>query len=459
MVRVVAEYFHSVRLTPDRCKGCVSCAKRCPTEAIRIRGGKAKITESRCIDCGECIRRCASHAKTAVTDSLEDLKGYKYNVALPAPSLYSQFSLDIPVDAILTGLVNLGFDEVFEVAQGAEIVSAALREYIKRNDIKRPAISSACPTVVRLVQVKFPELIDNLIPIDAPVEVAARVVRAARSQELALTPEEIGVWFITPCPAKMTAVKQPLGAEKSNITGAIAISQIYGDLLKAIAATPRDKDSRKASSEGIGWAVSGGEISAVKAENALIVDEIHNVSEVFEQVAMGKLNKVDYIEALACSGGCIGGPLMVENRFVAEHRMRRRLEKVKKEDAVRGITPPQSYPDLKVNERRAIEPRPIMRLDEDIFKAMYKVELMEKTLEKLPGLDCGSCGSPGCKALAEDIAQGTARETDCVFILRERVRDLAMEMVDLAEKLPPPLEKEVSDEPDKPREVKRLDSK
>ena len=339
MVRNVAEYFHSVRLASDKCKGCVNCAKRCPTEAIRIRGGKAKITESRCIDCGECIRRCASHAKTAVTDSLDDLKGYKYNVALPAPSLYSQFGLDISVDAILTGLVNLGFDEVFEVAQGAEIVSAALRDYVKRSDIKRPAISSACPAVVRLVQVKFPELIDHLIPIDAPVEVAARVVRAARSQELSLAPTEIGVWFITPCPAKMTAVKQPLGTEKSNITGAIAISLIYGDLLKAIAAAPRGKNCRRASSEGLGWAVSGGEISALKAENALIVDEIHNVSEVFEQVAMGKLNKVDYIEALACSGGCIGGPLMVENRFVAEHRMRQRLEKVKQEDSVRGITP------------------------------------------------------------------------------------------------------------------------
>lgn len=64
------EYFHSVRLMPDRCKGCVNCIKRCPTEAIRIRAGKAKITEARCIDCGECIRRCANRAKTAVTDSL-----------------------------------------------------------------------------------------------------------------------------------------------------------------------------------------------------------------------------------------------------------------------------------------------------------------------------------------------------------------------------------------------------
>ncbi len=443
----MSDYFHSVRLTPERCKGCVNCIKRCPTEAIRIRAGKAKITEARCIDCGECIRRCANRAKTAVTDSLDDLRNYKYNVALPAPSLYAQFAADVPANVVLCALLKLGFDEVFEVARGAEIVSDATREYLKRSDIKRPAISSACPAVVRLVQVKFPELIDNLIPLEAPVEVAARLVRDSRSKELNLAPEEIGVWFITPCPAKMTAVKQPLGAERSSITGAIAISQIYGELLKAVATVSRDAKCQRASARGVGWALTGGEAAGAEAVNSLVIDEIHNVSEVLEQVALGKI-KVDFIEALACSGGCIGGPLTVENRFVAEHRMQQRLAKMRTEDEAAGVKPAEYYPDSALTEydRCLIEPRPILRLDEDIFKAMYKVELMEKTLKKLPGLDCGSCGSPNCKALAEDIVQGEAVETDCIFKLRERVRDLAQEMVCLAAKLPPSLEEKEEDE-------------
>ncbi len=441
----MSEYFHSVRLTPERCKGCVNCIKRCPTEAIRIRGGKAKITEARCIDCGECIRRCVNRAKTAVTDSLNDLKGYKYNVALPAPSLYSQFSADVPANVVLCGLMQLGFDEVFEVALGAEIVSDATVEYLKRPEVKKPAISSACPAVVRLVQVKFPELIDNLIPLEAPVEVAARLVRSTRCRELGLAPEDIGVWFITPCPAKMTAVKQPLGAEKSSVTGAIGISQIFGELLKAVATVPRDANCQRATARGVGWALSGGETAAAAAANSMVVDEIHNVSDVLEQVALGKI-KVDFIEALACSGGCIGGPLTVENRFVAEHRMQQRLAKMRAEDEARGARPVKYYPDSSLTDYdRTIEPRPIMRLDEDIFKAMYKVEQMEKTLKKLPGLDCGSCGSPNCKALAEDIVQGAAVETDCIFKLRERVRDLAQEMVGLAAKLPPSLEEREED--------------
>jgi Na+-translocating ferredoxin:NAD+ oxidoreductase RNF subunit RnfB len=436
-------FFHSVQLNEERCKGCVNCIKRCPTEAIRIRGGKAKITDARCIDCGECIRRCANHAKTAVTDSLADLEKFSYNIALPAPSLYSQFSLNISIESILRAFVSIGFNKVFEVAQGADIVSLAVRDYLKRKDIKRPAISSACPAVVRLIQVKFPELIDHLIPIDAPVEVAARVARAECSHAIDIDPDKIGVWFITPCPAKMTVVRQPLGSEKSNITGAIAISKIYGDLLKAIPQNPERVECRRASSVGIGWAVTGGETVAVKAFNGLNAGEINSISDILEQVVLGKLKDVKYIEGLACAGGCIGGPLTVENRFVAEHRMKERISKMIREDNAKGKVPRQGYlaSELGVAERRAIEPRPIMRLDEDIFKAIGKVEMMERTLKKLPGLDCGSCGSPSCQALAEDIAQGTASETDCVFKLRERVRDLAREMVDLSEKLPPSLEK------------------
>lgn len=436
------EHFHSVRLMADRCQGCVNCTKRCPTEAIRIRGGKAQITSSRCVDCGECIRHCPAKAKSSVTDELEGLKQYPYNIALPAPSLYGQFNEDVPVDNILSGLLNLGFDRVFEVAEGAEIVTLAIRDYLKNPTIARPAISSACPAVVRLIQVKFPELLDHLVPFAAPVEVAARLARSEAAAATGIDAADIGVWFITPCPAKMTAVKQPLGVEKSNVTGAIAISKIYNDLLKAITAGSHGL-CRQASWMGVGWAVPGGETLAIGVDNVLIVDDIHHVTDVLEQVALGKLKDVDYIETLACAGGCIGGALTVENRHVAEHRMHRRIKKKKEIDAKAGRLPRKTYSEaeLRVGKRRKIEPKPALRLDEDITKAMSKIEFMDRTLKSLPGLDCGSCGSPNCKALAEDIAQGQASKTDCVFILRNKVRDLAYEMVDLAAKLPPPLDK------------------
>ncbi|MBP2649594.1 MAG: rsxB 1 [Firmicutes bacterium] len=428
------EYFHSVRLDAERCKGCVTCIRRCPTEAIRIRGGKARIIESRCIDCGECIRRCPNHAKRAVTDNFIDLKRYKYNIALPAPTLYAQFSPDIGVNKILCGLIKIGFDAVYEVACGAEVVSAAVREYLAQNEYKRPLISSACPAVVKLIQVKFPELIEHLVPIDAPVEVTAKMARTASRSEHNLTDAEIGIWFITPCPAKMTEVRQPLGSDKSAVTGTIAITEIYGSLLKAIGVSSDNEVCSQASIEGLGWAIAGGETGAAAIKRSIVVHEIHSVNEILEQITLGKLSDIDYIEALACAGGCIGGPLTVENRFIAENNMRKRLEKMGSE---RGkIRLPVDSSKLLAQVKREFEPRSSFRLDEDIVKAMKKIELMQETMHKLPGLDCGSCGSPNCQALAEDIVQGGASETDCVFKLRERVRDLAKEMIDLAEKVP-----------------------
>ena len=439
----VEKYYHSVRLLGERCIGCVSCARHCPTEAIRIRGGKARITESRCIDCGECIRYCPNHAKTAVTDSLEDLKIYRYNIALAAPSLYAQFDKNVPVAAILAGLQRLGFNKVAEVARGAEIATAALREHLRTPGIKRPVISSACPAAVRLMLVKFPELIEYLSPVDAPVEIAARIARRETAAAMGIRPESIGVWFITPCPAKMTAVLEPIGVTKSELTGTISMISIYGELLKALSTTTAKTDVALASAEGVGWALAGGEATGLGDAKALVAHGIRNVSNIMEQVALGKLNDVDFIECLSCAGGCIGGPLTAINRFVAENSLKQRLQAMRDYEKIAPAEPVAATEiAAALHEGRMIEPRPALKLDDDIRVAMQKIEQIDETLKRLPGLDCGSCGSPTCRALAEDIVQGTASETDCVFRLREMVRDLAEEMVNLSTMLPPSLNRE-----------------
>jgi ArsR family metal-binding transcriptional regulator len=86
---------------------------------------------------------------------------------------------------------------------------------------------------------------------------------------------------------------------------------------------------------------------------------------------------------------------------------------------------------------KPIAPRKIWQLDDDATRAMAKLLLLQETEKELPGLDCGSCGSPSCRTLAEDIVRGRASINDCIFNLRERVRRLAEEMVDLAGKVPP----------------------
>jgi NAD-dependent dihydropyrimidine dehydrogenase PreA subunit len=115
----VPEFYHSVTLEEDKCMGCTNCIKRCPTEAIRVREGKARIINERCIDCGECIRLCPHRAKHAAYDPLSRLNSFKYKVALPPPTLYGQFNNLDDIDYVLSGLIGYGFDDVLEVSKCA----------------------------------------------------------------------------------------------------------------------------------------------------------------------------------------------------------------------------------------------------------------------------------------------------------------------------------------------------
>jgi Fe-S-cluster-containing hydrogenase component 2/uncharacterized membrane protein len=220
--------FHSVRLDVTRCKGCTNCLKRCPTEAIRVRDGRAHIIDERCIDCGECIRVCAYHAKVAQTDPLSSISQFKYKIALPAPSLYGQFKGLQSVGRVLTGLKRMGFDDVFEVARAADVVTRAIREKMRRDNVPRPLISSACPAITRLIQVRFPDLIPHIVDVRQPMELAAIMARREFCKIRGVKPEEVGCFFITPCAAKVTAIRSPIGHEKSAVDGAISIMEIYG---------------------------------------------------------------------------------------------------------------------------------------------------------------------------------------------------------------------------------------
>ncbi|MBO7304403.1 MAG: 4Fe-4S binding protein [Clostridia bacterium] len=162
-------YEHSVLLDESKCTGCTTCLKRCPTEAIRIRDGRATINSERCIDCGECIRVCPHKAKKAVCGKLAGMDRFKWKIALPAPTLYGQFDNLDDVDYVLDGLLKIGFDQVYEVAKAAELVSAYTRLYLKTEGILKPAISSACPVVARLISLRFPSLEDHVIHMLPPM--------------------------------------------------------------------------------------------------------------------------------------------------------------------------------------------------------------------------------------------------------------------------------------------------
>ncbi len=441
----MSDYYHSVVLDEKLCKGCTNCIKKCPTEAIRVQKGRAKIIKERCIDCGECIKICPYRAKVAQTDSWDRLADFRYTIALPAPTLYMQFDLKHSRQRIISALKLLGFDYVYEVARGAEIVTKATDQYMESGKPALPLISSACPAVLRLIQVRFPSLIANLLPIKSPMEVAAQNARREFCERYRVPAEDVGVFFISPCAAKMTSVRAPINIIQSNVNGVFSIKTVYFKLLKQLSKLKEKEveDICQAGHQGVHWASIGGESIALQTERVLSVDGIQNVVHILEELENDKLENVDFIEASACTGGCLGGPLAVENLYVAKTRNRIYTEATPR---ILSEVQPEEMCDLSWEVMP--EHRNVTTLDDNLAEAMRKLRLMNEIHDKLPALDCGACGAPSCRALAEDVVRGLAKTTDCVFILREKVRQLAQQMIELEGMIPPVMDRRrENDEP------------
>lgn len=425
------KFYHSVCLDPELCRGCINCIKRCPTQAIRVRDGKALILSEFCIDCGECVRVCPYHAKHATHDKLEALKNYKYTVALPAPSLYSQFNNLDDTNIVLNALLLMGFDDVFEVSAAAELVSEATREYLTGHEDNLPYISTACPSVVRLIRVRFPNLIPHLLPLNPPVEVAAILAVNHAMKKTGFKREDIGICFISPCPSKVTYVKAPLGTQKSEVDLVLAIKDVYPKLLSYMKAVDEDPAViGKSGKIGISWGRSGGEASGLFTDNYLAADGIENVIRVLEDLEDQKFTNLKFVELNACNGGCVGGVLTVENPYVAEVKLKR-LRKYM--PVARSHMDMEEQAPFIVPWTTGVEFEPVYSLGGNLMESFSRLNQVERLCKKLPGLDCGSCGAPTCKALAEDIVRGNASEKDCVHLLRDSLHKLTEEVTVLAE--------------------------
>ena len=405
-------YEHSVYLDEKKCSGCTACLKHCPTEAIRIRGGHASIDPDRCIDCGECIRVCPHNAKKAVCEKLSAMDKFKWKIALPAPSLYGQFDNLEDVDYVLDGLLKIGFDNVFEVSAAAELVSAYTRLYLKTEGVKKPAISSACPVVIRLIGLRFPSLTDNIIHMLPPMEIAAKLAREkAKREHPELSDEEIGVCFISPCPAKVSYVKNGFAGYKSQVDTVVSINDIYFQLIAKMQPKADIKSLSNSGMIGIGWASTGGEATAIFNESYLAADGIENVIRVLDQVENGNIPPLEFIELNACSGGCVGGVMTMQNPFIAKARLQtlRRYLPVSQN----FLSKEESYIPESYIFNEIPTYHPISRLSDSMAESMRMMADIQKLRDTLPGIDCGACGAPNCRAFAEDSVRNKSCGAKC----------------------------------------------
>ena len=423
-----AHFFHALTLDEELCIGCSHCMRTCPTEAIRIVKGKAILNPDRCIDCGNCFKVCPTKAIFIKQDDFDSIFNYACRVALVPAVFMGQFPNDITVSRIYQILKEIGFTHIIETEATVPIYTEAKNNYAAEHPDIRPLISTFCPAIVRLIQVKFPGLVDNLLPIKAPLDLTALYIRRKLEQE-DWNPEDIGIFYITPCAAKIAAVKSPVGEKKSLVDGVINMDSLYNRVFHEIKRQGKGYKEVKLpvsqlSADSVLTSLTNGERRLSNAKHSYSIDEIHNVIEFLEKVENDEIEDVDFLELRACDQSCPGGILTCDNRFLMCERIFGRARKI----ADRERKGEQTKDHEIENERNylannvkvgKIHPRSMLVLDDDITIALEKMNRINQLRAKLPQRDCGVCGAPTCDALAHDVVMNQAKISDCIFMPKD----------------------------------------
>lgn len=419
-------FYHALKIDEKRCFGCTLCMRNCPTEAIRVRGGKATIYENRCVDCGECYKVCPSGAVYIAQDDFQSIYNFKYRVVLMPSVFLGQFPDDVKATQVYSVLMDIGFTHVMEVEASSLIHNNLTNKYISEHEDKKPLISTFCPAIVRLIQVKFPALVDNLIAIKAPVDFTATYVRKKLLDE-GIDSKDIGIFYITPCAAKIAATKSPVGEENSTVDGVLNMDTMYNMVYKQIKQQGKDYQKKvtvnDVTSDCVIFTLTNGEKRLTNCKKSFAIDEIHNVMEFLEKVENDEIEDLDFLELRACDESCPGGILTCGNRFLINERMMQRARKLAERERSGETT---RRKEIFNEEKYLMEnssvgrvlPRSMMKLDEDTTIAFQKLTKIRELEAKLSHTDCNVCGAPSCHALAEDIACNNAELSDCVFMQR-----------------------------------------
>jgi ferredoxin len=435
---------HPLRFDADKCDGCMACMRACPTAAVRIRYKRAWMLADRCIDCGECIRVCPGRAVVPLTDQMADLSRFSCRVAIPSPVLYAQFDPDVSPGEVVAALKLCGFDDVEGPSRACDMVAAATEIFLSEYRGQYPLISSFCPTVVRLVQVNYPALVEQVLPVRAPREISAREAKARKAAETGLPEESIGAVYITPCPAKMVAIIEHPGLERSYLDAAVSISDLFRPLATAIAkahigaSTAAKPAARSETSSGVNWAFLGASPRSLPAADSISVAGLPNVIRILDDVEKGKLRGYRFIECHACVEGCVGGCLTVENPYVARSKTIRLTQKLPAASLELRSEVERRWQNREFFTDMAFSARPLRPLDENISAAIAKMTQKEALLSELPGIDCGACGAPSCHAFAEDVVQGETDKRVCVFSLQRALAAQVEELASLVHGTPRP---------------------
>jgi ferredoxin len=399
--------------------------------------GSITIIKDICVDCGECLRACDRKALGLDDDDWDLIRAHGAVDAIPDPTFFAQFGSywypDIAKEALAKNGINMLVDDIEDAFDLSAFATSRMIEGMSQDQL--PLISIYCPAVLRLIQLEFPELLSRLIPVENPLDIAAEMWRKRTKSFAPLT-------LIAPCPAKITMVRDPVGRQPSPIQHTVSMRKVVHTLMASgVKVSSNDPGSGTDSKRFAAWSMRGGESKHVlkfaKREIRVIaVSGLRNTMDLLEQLELGRLRGVDFVECRTCDLGCFGGVAVPESRFLA-HMKHRNISTDWR------ISPEREnfLQSLFGNEKlwKMGDPVPSKQrlpLSSDLSEAMNRLKQMKAVFAELPHIDCGACGRPSCKAMAEDVAREQGEITDCIFKLREDISSLASQIISLADLQP-----------------------
>lgn len=403
----------------NECHDCYKCIRECPVKAIKIENGHASVIPEKCIACGSCVKACPSNAKRVRYDidkAQALIRAQKDVYVSLAPSWRASF--ENSAEKMIALLKQLGFKDVSETALGAQEVSIKTAQML--NDAKKGLfISSACPVVVDYIRKYMPEFTKYITPIGSPLMTHSKMLKETFGEDIAIV-------FIGPCIGKKNEVTY------SNLFDvALTFEELRMWLNEEIIdITKVAKDSKykfvpESAYEGTLYPIDGGmnrTLRKVGVNDDVQLLEVCGLSALkrsLKNLDPEKLDKTIFIEALACEGGCVGGPC-VSSEKAGITMISDILTKEKKRDNI--PEQPKTVVDYK------IEPKKIVNND-------YPLEEILKTLKKLgkhsidDELNCGGCGYATCRDLAKALLDGDAETSMCVSYMRKIAMRKAAAMI------------------------------
>lgn len=402
------------------CTACTHCVRACPTRAIRIKNDNSIRMEDLCIGCGECIRVCPKGALSVATSELESLEDKKISVAMVSPVLYAQFPGVMPTE-VLMGLQQMGFQHAMDMSYYIEMFQCATEEFITRNRITRrapwPLISPYCPVVIHLIAVKFPSLLQHVLPIMRPVTLMAREVRKGIVKEHGGRDEDVIMYHIA-------ANRSSYPHERPYIDRVLGINDVYAGLARQVkqisradpSPFPRDHFDNFAIGNSLMWAISGGEIAGISIDKSLAVSGVHETIAYLEKIELGLFQDLEYIEFRTCAEGCVGGGLTAVDKYLAKSATQKMVRKfpparrLSREQILRFYEKGRFMAETSPSRLAQL-----LKPDKDPL-SIDTLQEMEGILERIQGKDCAACGAPDCRTFAEDVVRERAGLNDCLLL-------------------------------------------